>query len=192
MSTPATASDPAAGAAQPSETARWFTDEVHPHEPHLRSYLRGKYPTVRDVDDVIQESFLRICKARAAHTIQSAKAFLFQVARNIATDSIRKESRSPLMAVSDLSQLAVFDDRPTGLQAACSREEFALLADAIEALPTRCREIIILRKLKRVPVQEIAQRMGISEGTVTIQIGKGVKRCGEYLVRHGICDENRG
>src|SRR5580693_2470646 len=59
------------------EQIRWFTEEVHPHEPSLRAYLNGSFPTVRDLDDVVQESYLRIWQARAAYPIGSARAFLF-------------------------------------------------------------------------------------------------------------------
>jgi hypothetical protein len=43
--------------------AQWFTEKVHVHGPSLRNYLRGVFPTVRDVDDVVQESFL-LARAR--------------------------------------------------------------------------------------------------------------------------------
>ncbi|MGH7944160.1 MAG: hypothetical protein ACREF9_04025, partial [Opitutaceae bacterium] len=58
----------------PGEAARWFTEQVQPHEIQLRNYLRVAFPTVRDVEDVVQESFLRIWKARAVHPITQTKA----------------------------------------------------------------------------------------------------------------------
>src|SRR5687767_3921161 len=60
-----------------SDQSQWFADEVHVHESQLKSFLRGSFPAVRDVDDVVQESYLRIWKARAAQPIDSARAFLF-------------------------------------------------------------------------------------------------------------------
>lgn len=41
---------------QSSERVRWFANEVQPHEPALRAYLRNSFPVVRDVDDVVQGS----------------------------------------------------------------------------------------------------------------------------------------
>jgi hypothetical protein len=49
--------------------ARWFAEEVQPHEASLRAYMRGAFPMVRDVDDVVQESYLRVWRARAAQPI---------------------------------------------------------------------------------------------------------------------------
>ena len=73
------------------DNTRWFTEEVQPDGPQLRSYLRGSFPTVRVLDDVVQESCLRVWKSRATRPIQSAKAFLFAVARRLALDLVRRE-----------------------------------------------------------------------------------------------------
>lgn len=164
----------------------WFTREVEPHGPLLKSYLRSKFPSVRDVDDVVQESYLRIWKARASQPIQSAKAFLFKVARNLALNVVQHERVSPIDVVADLSALPVLEEGPNAADAVCTREEISLLADGIEALPPRCREIFILRRLKSVPQKEIAQRLGISEQTVQVQVQRGVKHCAEFLRRHGL------
>ncbi|MDB6168172.1 MAG: polymerase, sigma-24 subunit, subfamily [Verrucomicrobia bacterium] len=168
------------------ENARWFEQEVYTHGGQLRSYLRGSFPSVRDVDDVIQESYLRVWKAKATDSILSAKAFLFQVARNVATDIIRRAQASPIQGVTDLGVLSVLDSKPDAAESACTREEIALLADAIDTLPRRCREIFILRKLIRVPQKEIAATLGLSEQTVQVQVLRGMKRCEHYLARRGL------
>lgn len=83
---------------KPKGPEKWFAEEVQPHGPSLRAFLRGRFPAVRDVDDVVQESYLRIWKARARHPIDSAKAFLFRIARNLALDTLRHEKNSPSMS----------------------------------------------------------------------------------------------
>lgn len=170
----------------PTEQARWFSEEVLPHNAQLKAYLRGSFPHVRDVDDVVQESYARLWKARAVQSVRSAKGFLFRIARCVATDTVRRERGSPVRAIADLAALCVAAEDSCGAEAACVREELALLADAIESLPPRCRQIMILRKLQRVPQKQIALRLGISEQTVQVQVLKGVKRCGEYLNARGV------
>jgi RNA polymerase sigma-70 factor (ECF subfamily) len=172
-----------------TDSTRWFSDEVHPHGAQLRSYLRGSFPAIRDVDDVVQESYIRIWKARAAQPIHSAKAFLFKVARNVALNLLEHERVSPIDVVADLAALPVIEDRQGAAEAACTREEILLLADGIDALPARCREIFILRRLKGVPQKEIAVHLGISEQTVQVQVQRGVKHCEAFLRRRGV---NRG
>ena len=178
--------DPAAG-----DHARWFADEVQPHGSSLRAYLQGAFPAVRDTDDVVQESFLRLWKARAVQPIRSAKAFLFTVARNIALDSVRRMRGSPISAVPDLAALSVMDGEADVSMAVGRSEEVALLADALQALPARCREIILLRKFEHLSQKEVAARLGISEGTVQEQVYRGVRRLEKMLTKRGvICSSN--
>jgi RNA polymerase sigma factor (sigma-70 family) len=162
---------------------QWFKDEVQPHDTSLRAYVRGRFPAVRDVDDVVQESYLRIWQARARHPIQSARAFLFRIARNLALDIVRHDRRSPIKVVTDLSHLFVIDDRPDAAAAASRQQEIALLVDAIDALPARCREIFILRKLRGVSQKDIAARLGLSEQTVQVQAARGLRRVADSLRR---------
>jgi len=164
----------------------WFTAEVQPHEPALRGYLRGSFPAVRDVDDVVQESFLRVWRARAAHPIASAKAFLFQVARRLAVDAVRRERHSFVGEVRDLDDSGVSLGAHSAAETAVETERVRLLSDAVETLPIRCRQIFIMRKLQDISQRETAERLGLSERTVEVQVARAMKRCAEYLRRRGI------
>ena len=181
---------PAAAAIESSDSAtdhqRWFAEEVQPHDSRLKSYLRGAFPSVRDVDDVVQECYLHVWRRQIASPILSARSFLFKVARHLAIDVVRRRSRSPYDDVADLAALHVLDDKPHAADAACTTEEIDLLLDAIQSLPPRCREIVVLRKLRGLSQKEIAQRLGISERTVEVQGTKGLDRCEEFLRKRGI------
>lgn len=174
-----TASAPALG------LSRWFTEEVQPHEPVLRSYLRGAYPAVRDVDDVVQESFLRIWRTRLVRPIQSSKSFLFQVARHLAIDELRR-GRAPVQPLRDLAELSVIDEKPDAADGYDYHEKVSLLSDALAALPGRCREVVYLRKFKGLSQKEVASRLGISVRTVESQFARGMQLCEDYLRRAGV------
>ena len=64
----------------PTDQARWFTEEVDPHRGALRAYVQRAFPGVRDVDDVVQDSLLRIWTARASRQIGCARP-LFTIVR---------------------------------------------------------------------------------------------------------------
>jgi RNA polymerase sigma-70 factor (ECF subfamily) len=181
---PVVVSDPREGTPEAStrlEQLRWFEAEVHPHAASVRAYLRGSYPGVGEVDDLLQESFLRIWKARATRTIDSPRAFLFQIARRLAIDLLRRRKTARIEPVCDLAELPVLEDRPDAADAACRSEELWLLARALHALPTRCREVMILRKIEGLSQKEIAVRLGISEGTVQVQVGRGLRHLEEFF-----------
>jgi RNA polymerase sigma-70 factor (ECF subfamily) len=147
---------------------------------------RDAFPAVRDVDDIVQESYLRIWKTRATHPIQSAKAFLFTVARHVALNFLQRQRSSPVIAVGDLSPLPVCEDSPGGYEALSRNEKRQLLVAALATLPPRCREITVLRKLQGIPQRDVAAALGLSERTVEEQVARGVRRCEDYLRRRGV------
>jgi RNA polymerase sigma-70 factor (ECF subfamily) len=171
--------------ASPEQT-RWFTEKVHPHEGSLRSYLRGAFPSVGDVDDVVQESYLRTFRARTTQPIRCARAFLFTVARRLALDTLRHDRASPIERVDRIDALPVIDERCNVAEDVGRRERISLLGDAISDLPARCREVFILHKIKGLSRKETAAQLGLAERSVEIQTANAVRRCAAYLRRRGV------
>lgn len=178
--------NPGAPATASSDPAQWFVQEVHPHEASLRAYLRRAFPGVRDVDDVVQESFLRLWRARAGEPVRSARAFLFRIARNLALDWVRRDFASPITPLRDWAGLSVLDHDSDPARAADDHARLLALADAIDALPPRCREVVILRKLQQLSQRDTAARLGLSEKTVEAHLARGLARCEEYLRKRGV------
>lgn len=169
-----------------ADQSEWFAQEVQPHDGKLRAYLRGSFPKMRDVDDVIQESYLRMWRRQAAAPIKSAKAFLFTVARRLAIDWIRHEKISAAEPVEDFETLAVYNNGSSVADTVSRAEIITMLIDAIDALPPRCREIVILRKLKYCSTRETAQQLGITERAVETQLMRGNARIREHLAVRGV------
>jgi RNA polymerase sigma factor (sigma-70 family) len=169
-----------------TEQARWFAEEVQPYEPRLRGYLRSCFPALRDVDDIVQESFLRIWRVRAAQPIRSARAFLFRIARNHALDLVRHKQALPLEPMGSLADLSVIEDRPDAAALLTREEKARLLGEALAALPDRCREIVFLHKIKGLSQRAVAQKFGLAEKTVANQIARGMKRCEQFFRQHGV------
>jgi RNA polymerase sigma-70 factor (ECF subfamily) len=89
-----------------------------------------------------------------------------------------------------LAGLNVLDSRPDAAEAACTTDELNLLLEAIESLPPRCREVVILSKLCGLSPQEIGLKLGIAEGTVHVHGSKGVRRCEEFMRERGVVKRN--
>lgn len=169
-----------------STLARWFAEEVQPHQELLRSYLQRRFPTLSDVDNIVPESQVRLLRAREQGHVASAKAYQFSVARNLAIDDARKHSRISDVPVNALPAAFVLDDAADAAETASIRQEVRLAAEAIDTLPPRCREIVALRGLQGLSYEEIAARLGLSEQTVRVQMARGLKRCAEYLRDRGV------
>lgn len=166
------------------ETARWFSEHVQPHERVLRGYLHG-IVNPAEVDDLVQETYARILRARDRGPIDSARALLFTIARNAVRDLFRRRTTANTFPITEFEASRVFDEAPGVAETVSRRQETDLLAAAIAALPARCREILLLRKFENLSHREIAQRLGIAEHTVEGQLTKALHRCEDYFARHG-------
>lgn len=71
-----------------SELGQWFSAHVQPHEAMLRAWLSGRFGGQLDVDDIMQEAYVRVLRARTDGELQAPKAFLFATARNLALDQL--------------------------------------------------------------------------------------------------------
>ena len=165
----------------PQETARWFTDEIQPHEPHLRAYLRGRFPTLHDIDDLVQETYVRLFRAKNEGKQGLSRAYLFVVARNAALDVFRRKKAVAIDRLAEIDGLAVEEERPDAANALCLEQDLKLLAEAVNALPDQCRKIFVLRRFQELSHKEIARALGIAENTVNAQLVIGMMRCREFL-----------
>ena len=171
---------------QNPEQARWFATELEQHEAALRIYLLGKFPTLPDVDDVVQDSLVRVLRAYERGPVESARALLFTTARNLALDALRRQRVVSFEPMTENAESFVFTGAANVAESVSKNEEFDLLRQAIQSLPERCQQVVTLRMAYGLSQREIATRLGITENTVERQMGKGIRRCTEFFARHGL------
>jgi RNA polymerase sigma factor (sigma-70 family) len=170
----------------PQDLEHWFEDHVLPHEPALRGWLRGRFPTLTDTDDIVQEAYARVLRARAAGPIDSPKAFLFATARNLVIDSFRHNRVAEAESLTEIHGDSVLEKVPSVAETVSHQQELEILTLAIQSLPERCRQVLTLRKIYGLSQKQIAATLDISEHTVEAQVGNGVRRCAEFLARYGL------
>ncbi len=177
---------------QSQATNLWFEQEVWVHDVALRGYLRGRFPARIEVDDLVQETYRRVLRARESGGIQISKAYLFTIARNVAYDLLRREKIISIEGITEMSEQTVSDHKPGVTDTVMARQELELLHEAIQGLPERCRQVFILRKMQNLSQREIAARLGISENTVEAQVSSGVRRCVEFFKTKGLSVRSGG
>ncbi|MEN9637215.1 MAG: hypothetical protein RL077_5619, partial [Verrucomicrobiota bacterium] len=96
---------------QNSDSARWFAEEVLPHEAALRAWLRARFPVVTDADDLVQEAYARLMQAHATGPIACPRAFLFVTARNLALNHLRHQRIERPEGAAEIDALSVADER---------------------------------------------------------------------------------
>src|SRR4051812_13298442 len=113
---------------QDLETASWFTKEVRPHEDMLRNYLMG-IARPADIDDLVQESYVRLLRMREQNRVRSPRGLLFTMARNAAHDLFRRRGTAGVTTITESEYLNVVDDAPGTAEVVSRGQEIELLAD---------------------------------------------------------------
>jgi RNA polymerase sigma-70 factor (ECF subfamily) len=164
----------------------WYREQVLVHEPALRAYLRKVFPIVTDVDNMVQETFVRVLEARRTSNIENVRGYVFATARNQALALMRRREIIPIDSLAELEALDITTDEPGVPEKVGLRLELELLNQAIQSLPERCREVLTLRKIEGLSQREIAARLGIAEHTVEAQVANGMRRCAQFFRERGI------
>jgi RNA polymerase sigma factor (sigma-70 family) len=163
------------------EALAWFIREVLPLEAMLTQFLHHNWRNKSEIPDLRQDVYIRVYEAACKQIPDQAKPFLFTTTRNLLITRIRDKSVVPIEAVADLDALGIATDIPGPDRAVAGRDSLRRLQHAIDRLPPRCREVVVLRKIEGLSVREIAARMGVAEKTVKAHITDGMRTLANVL-----------
>lgn len=173
----------------PHDRARWFATQVQPHESAVRGYLRSCFPSV-DIDDVVQESYLKIWRYHDTASIAAMKAYFFSTARNTALNWIRRRKIYADTPVCDLLVSGIEDGGPGVRELINKSQQFEMVVAAMGRLPGRCRDIVALTAMEGLSNREIAVRLNLAESTVRVQMARGIRKMAAAIQLQG-GDRNR-
>lgn len=143
----------------------------------------------QDIDDVVQETYLRAVASNTSNSIRDPEAYLFRTSRNIALNEKAKMYRRLEVAlpVEELEALSpLMADRPVEKEAEL-KQQFAGFCLAVSKLPLQCRRVFVLRKVYGHSQIEISKKLGISVSTVETHIAKGMQRTRQSMAdREGV------
>jgi RNA polymerase sigma factor (sigma-70 family) len=154
---------------------RWFATEVLAHEAPLTRYLYRVWSNHAEVPDLRQEVYVRVYESAAGSLPRSPKSFLFQTARNLVIDRVRRARIVSIDYTPDLDSLNVLVDEMSPERRVSARQELRRLADALDKLSDDCRNVIWLRRVEGLSQRETAERLGMSEGTLESHLSRGVR-----------------
>lgn len=148
-----------------------------------------KHP--QEIEDVVQEAFVKIVEAKHRTDIQHPKSYMFRTVRNLALKQLHKSDYRLTDTVGDFLPETVLHETPTLEHQFESRQRFELFCRAVRQLPVKCQKVYILRKVYGFSQREIAERMGISLKTVEAHLTKAIVRCTEYMEEASADNDNQ-
>ena len=129
-----------------------------------------------EAEDLTQDIFLKIFKALGTFDRRANfQTWIVSISRNLCIDhyrSVRKERQTIAREV-DAGELQPASPERGPYQAAEHQDLRALLRQALQTLPTTLRTAVVLRDLQELSYQEIADHLGLPEGTVKSRINRG-------------------
>ncbi len=142
----------------------------------LLSYLTRRVGR-EDASDLLQETFVRALRHGQFEAVADPPAFLQQIAVNLTRDFERRRKTE----VSYFQFVDYFVDTPSEDASPEEQIEYnrksRLLTTAIDALPSRCREVFLLSAFEDVPLGEIARRLGISDRMARKHMSLAMRLC---------------
>jgi RNA polymerase sigma factor (sigma-70 family) len=166
----------------------WFVNQVFQHRAALHRYLGKLTSGAEDIEDLVQETYVRMYALPDFHLVESPKALLFRIAHNLAVERARRHKAQATDTVADLEALTVFSEEAPPEEQTDARHRFESFCAAVERLPPICRRVFVLRKVHKLPHAEISEVLGVSESTIEKHVAKGLVRCREYLRELGLLD----
>jgi RNA polymerase sigma-70 factor (ECF subfamily) len=137
-----------------------------------------------DIEDIVQEAFVRSFEAERSQKIEHPRAFLLKTAWNLALNHVAGAERrlaDSLESLPGAGRIASGENLEAQAEA---HERLLLFCRAVRELPLQCRRAFLLKKVYGMSQRDIAAYLGISESTVEKHVAKGLLRCWTYLQEH--------
>jgi RNA polymerase sigma-70 factor (ECF subfamily) len=175
-----------------------MTQEVHPstknrgplsavsaaflvNHDFLKRYLGRFFSDRQDIEDVAQEAYLRAYVAEQQKEIEQPKAYLFRIAKNLAFTELTKKSKKITDYLEESGASVVIECGPAADSEVEAQESLGLYCEAVAALPEKCRQVFLLRKVHGLAHKEIAQRMSLSVSSVEKYLHRGIVECKAFV-----------
>ena len=155
----------------------------------LMRFASRYFKRPQEIEDVVQEAFVKVIEAQRKRDIDSPRAYLYRTTRNLALSQLDKSAYKLTDTLGDLLPESELMHTATLEQQFESQQRFELFCRAIRQLPVKCQRVYILRRVYGYSQREIAERMDVSIKTVEAHLTKAITRCTDYMEAEDAANE---
>ncbi|MBL9205689.1 MAG: RNA polymerase sigma factor [Opitutaceae bacterium] len=163
----------------PSDFTSFYRRTLAP----LRRYLARLTGNAADAQEIAHDAYARVYPAMQEKDVGHPQAFLYTTARHLALDRIKRRTRAPFQESAAVGGDLAVSPSPGVESVVMAREEWALMQEAVAALPPGCRQVLLLRTVEHLSHEEIAQRLGLARSSVEKHLMRAVRLLQESLHR---------
>ena len=150
--------------------------------PHLdAAYNLARWLVGRDEDaqDVVQDAYVRALKGFNGFRGDNARAWLLAIVRNTAYSWLKKHAKQSYMIPFDPAIHARTNDTP--LYESSREERVQQLDEALNRLPVKMRELLVLREMEGWSYKQLASILNVPSGTVMSRLSRARQRLHQEL-----------
>ncbi|MBN1464201.1 sigma-70 family RNA polymerase sigma factor [candidate division KSB1 bacterium] len=154
-----------------------YTVIVNRYKDQLLNFAYRFLGSFEEAEDIVQETFLRLYRNKHAYRqIAKFSTWIYTIAGNLAKTELRKRKRRKVMSISDMGyedrELEIRDEGANTEQVANSALTEKIIQRAIDELPSRFKEVIILRDIQELSYEEVGSILKIPLGTVKSRVNR--------------------
>ncbi|NIF83583.1 RNA polymerase sigma factor [Comamonas sp. Tr-654] len=154
------------------------------HRRELLAWLHHRVHDMHVAQDMLQEIFLRFIEVTAAAPVQDARAYLFQMARNMLVDMARQQEARKTAAVAPEELVHIEDTAPGPDQSLAGRQRLLQLAEALQELPPLTQDIFMRVRVHEQSYQQVADALDISTSSVQKHLARALAHAMARLPLH--------
>ena len=169
-----------------------FEDLVRAHEKTVYNLALRMTGNPQDAEDMAQEAFLKAYRSLPEFRGESKfSVWLYRIVSNLCLDLLRARKRRPTQSMTlqddegEENQLEIPDEHFSPEKLLDRRLTRESVQRGLDALPDDARQILLLREIRGMSYEEIAETLGLEPGTVKSRIFRARKRLCAFLMQDG-------
>lgn len=164
--------------------AEEFKSAFLPLGPMLYRIAYRMLGAEEDARDAVQELYVKLCREgdRALRS-SNPQGYCVRMMQNVCADFLRRGGRNVLRRAADVAEVRGGPAVEAADAPVEGREEAAMVRKALAALPRKLREVVVLRDLEQMEMNEIEALTGMSQGNIRVTLSRGRKMLKEKIAK---------
>jgi len=172
---------PISGGPLEASDQRLLADLDRRYRAPLIRYFAKRIRENFDIDDLVQEVFLRLAKRAKLETVENIQAYVFQTAASVIRDRARRHVTHHHALHVPFDEMLAPSSEITAERVLLGKEAVARVTAALRELPERTRDVFILRALERRKYADVARALKISVRAAEKHMAKALAHVGRIL-----------